>query len=166
LDNWWGGVGGSGFRSSLEGEAYEEMLYEGYGPGGVALIIEALTDNKNRTVAEIRHIFSKHGGNLGENGWFNHKAQWQYFILGRFRAIENRRHMLFSANNGVTGLIDPWGNILKSIDDSKDQVLYMRAVPRSELTPYTHYADWFAWICVLASLLWVLHTFRLFRLSA
>jgi len=50
------------------GEAYEELTYEGYGPGGVAVLVEIMTDNKNRTVAEIRHIFSKHGGNLGENG--------------------------------------------------------------------------------------------------
>jgi YebC/PmpR family DNA-binding regulatory protein len=48
--------------------AYEEITYEGYGPGGAAVIVEIMTDNKNRTVAEIRHIFSKHGGNLGENG--------------------------------------------------------------------------------------------------
>jgi YebC/PmpR family DNA-binding regulatory protein len=47
---------------------YEEVVYEGYGPGGVAVLVEAMTDNKNRTVAEVRHIFSKHGGNLGENG--------------------------------------------------------------------------------------------------
>ena len=46
----------------------EETIYERYGPGGVALLVEVLTDNKNRTVAEIRHILSKHGGNLGENG--------------------------------------------------------------------------------------------------
>lgn len=53
----------------LEGGAnYEEVTYEGYGPGGVAVLVEVMTDNKNRTVAEIRHIFSKHGGNLGENG--------------------------------------------------------------------------------------------------
>jgi len=48
--------------------AYEEIVYEGYGPGGVAVLVEVMTDNKNRTVAEIRHMFSKHGGNLGENG--------------------------------------------------------------------------------------------------
>jgi len=47
---------------------YEEITYEGYGPGGVALMLEILTDNRNRTAANIRHIFSKHGGNLGENG--------------------------------------------------------------------------------------------------
>lgn len=50
------------------GTAYEEVTYEGYGPGGVAVLVEVMTDNKNRTVSEIRHIFSKHGGNLGENG--------------------------------------------------------------------------------------------------
>jgi len=47
---------------------YEEVTYEGYGPGGVAVFVEVMTDNKNRTVAGIRHIFSKHGGNLAENG--------------------------------------------------------------------------------------------------
>ncbi len=52
----------------LEGVNYEESIYEGYGPGGVAILIETLTDNKNRAVADIRHIFSKNGGSLGENG--------------------------------------------------------------------------------------------------
>jgi YebC/PmpR family DNA-binding regulatory protein len=52
----------------LEGVDYVEMTYEGYGPGGVAIMVEALTDNKNRTAADVRSIFSKHGGNLGENG--------------------------------------------------------------------------------------------------
>ena len=51
-----------------EGVNYEEITYEGYGPSGVALLIESMTDNRNRTVAEIRHIFSKNGGNLGESG--------------------------------------------------------------------------------------------------
>ena len=52
----------------LDGAAYEEILYEGYGPGGVAILVEAMTDNKNRTVADIRHFFTKSGGNLGEGG--------------------------------------------------------------------------------------------------
>jgi len=52
----------------LPGVTYDEALYEGYGPGGAAIMIETLTDNKNRTVAEIRHLFSKYNGNLGENG--------------------------------------------------------------------------------------------------
>ena len=52
----------------IAGVSYEEVTYEGYGPGGVAVLLEALTDNKNRTVADIRHIFEKHSGNLGESG--------------------------------------------------------------------------------------------------
>lgn len=56
------GVGG------VEGESYEEMVYEGYGPGGTAILIEALTDNKNRTVSDVRHALTKNGGNLGANG--------------------------------------------------------------------------------------------------
>ncbi len=52
----------------LEGVSYEENTYEGYGPGGAAIFLESVTDNKNRAVADIRHIFSKSGGNLGENG--------------------------------------------------------------------------------------------------
>lgn len=56
----------------LEGITYEEITFEGYGPGGAALILEVVTDNRNRTVADIRHCFTKHGGNLGETnsvGW-------------------------------------------------------------------------------------------------
>ncbi|GAB6073187.1 YebC/PmpR family DNA-binding transcriptional regulator [Venenivibrio stagnispumantis] len=52
----------------LEGVTYEEVRYEGYGPEGVAIIVDAMTDNRNRTTAEIRHIFSKYGGNLGASG--------------------------------------------------------------------------------------------------
>jgi YebC/PmpR family DNA-binding regulatory protein len=52
----------------LEGVNYEEITFEGYGPGGVAILVEVLTDNRNRAVSEIRHAFSKNGGNLGESG--------------------------------------------------------------------------------------------------
>lgn len=52
----------------LDGANYEEITYEGYGPGGVAVIVHALTDNKNRTASEVRHAFKKNGGNLGETG--------------------------------------------------------------------------------------------------
>jgi YebC/PmpR family DNA-binding regulatory protein len=63
----------------LEGANYEEITYEGYGPGGVAVMVNATTDNRNRTVSELRHLFSKNSGNLGESGsvaWmFNKKGQ-------------------------------------------------------------------------------------------
>jgi len=52
----------------LEGVSYESLRYEGYGPGGVAVMVDCLTDNRNRTVAAVRHAFSKHGGNLGTDG--------------------------------------------------------------------------------------------------
>lgn len=53
-----------------EGNSFDEVAYEGYGPAGVALLVEALTDNRNRTVAEVRHVFSKHGGNMsGSTAW-------------------------------------------------------------------------------------------------
>src|SRR5690606_22691742 len=58
----------------LEGVQFEEIQYEGYGPGGVALFIETLTDNANRTVVEIRHILSKRGGSLGQSG----SVAWQF----------------------------------------------------------------------------------------
>ena len=60
----------------LPGATYEESIFEGYGPGGVALLVEVSTDNRNRTVSEIRHTFTKNGGNLGEAGsvaWMFHK---------------------------------------------------------------------------------------------
>ena len=52
----------------LEGGQLEEIMYEGYGPGGVAMLVDVVTDNRNRTVSEIRHVFSKNGGNMGESG--------------------------------------------------------------------------------------------------
>ncbi|HLR47030.1 MAG TPA: YebC/PmpR family DNA-binding transcriptional regulator, partial [Deinococcales bacterium] len=55
---------------STEGDDYDEVVYEGYGPAGVAIMVEALTDNRNRTAAEVRHVFTKHGGNMsGSTAW-------------------------------------------------------------------------------------------------
>ncbi len=74
----------------LEGIRYEQSSYEGYGPGGVAVLIEVLTDNKNRTVADVRHIFTKHNGSLGEVGcvgWmFNRKG---HITVGKDRIGED-----------------------------------------------------------------------------
>ena len=67
-----------------EGEQYEEIRYEGYGPNGVAVIVEAMTDNRNRTASNVRSTFSKHGGNLGETGsvgfMFERKGQVTYSL--------------------------------------------------------------------------------------
>jgi YebC/PmpR family DNA-binding regulatory protein len=74
----------------LEGVTYDEVSYEGYGPGGVAIFLEVLTDNKNRAVSELRHIFSKSGGNIGESGcvaWmFSRKG---YIVVEKSKATED-----------------------------------------------------------------------------
>ena len=69
----------------LEGVNYEEISYEGYGPGGVAILMDIMTDNKNRTVAEIRHLMSKYQGNLGENG----SVSWMFEKLGQITISKN-----------------------------------------------------------------------------
>lgn len=66
-----------------EGTVYEELRYEGYGPGGVAVMIDILTDNRNRTAGEIRHIFSKNGGNMGETG----SVGWIFEEKGQLRIL-------------------------------------------------------------------------------
>ena len=74
----------------LPGQSYEDAAYEGYGPGGVAMMVEVVTDNKNRTVSEIRHIFAKHGGNLGETGcvsWMFHKKG--FIVVEKSKANED-----------------------------------------------------------------------------
>ncbi|QMU55690.1 MAG: YebC/PmpR family DNA-binding transcriptional regulator [Candidatus Mycalebacterium zealandia] len=63
----------------VEGADFQEVFYEGYGPGGSAVYVQVLTDNRNRTVSDIRHIFSKYGGNLGENGC----VAWMFEMKGR-----------------------------------------------------------------------------------
>jgi YebC/PmpR family DNA-binding regulatory protein len=72
----------------LEGQNYEEITYEGYGPGGAAVLIESLTDNKNRAVAEIRHIFSKNSGNLGENGCVGWMFEKKGYIATEKEAVD------------------------------------------------------------------------------
>lgn len=71
----------------LEGATYEEVSYEGYGPGGTAIYIEASTDNPNRTVAEVRHALSRHGGNLGASG----SVAWMFDRLGQLY-LDATRH--------------------------------------------------------------------------
>jgi YebC/PmpR family DNA-binding regulatory protein len=75
----------------LPGVSYEEITYEGYGPGGVAVIVESMTDNRNRTVSEIRNIFSKAGGNMGEAGcvsWMFHKKG--YLVVNQAKIDEEK----------------------------------------------------------------------------
>lgn len=70
----------------LEGFRLEEASYEGYGPGGVAVFVQAATDNRNRTVSDVRHLFSKYGGNLGESGSVN----WMFEKTGQFLVAKDQ----------------------------------------------------------------------------
>jgi len=85
----------------LPGVQYEEILYEGYGPGGVALLIEIMTDNKNRTVAEIRHLLGKQGGSLGESGC----VAWMFERKGNLvidkKAVDEDRLMSIALDAGA-----------------------------------------------------------------
>ncbi len=94
----------------LPGSVYEESIYEGYGPGGVAMMLEVATDNKNRTLSEIRHIFGKHGGNLGANGcvaWIFTKKG--YIILSKDKADEETLLNLVT-DAGAEDLVDDGSN--------------------------------------------------------
>jgi len=69
----------------LEGVTYEEITFEGYGPGGIAVMIDSMTDNRNRTVAEVRHALTKHGGNLGQTN----SVAWMFKAKGIFRVAKD-----------------------------------------------------------------------------
>ncbi len=86
----------------LPGVSYEESSYEGYGPGGIAVYLETLSDNKNRTVAEIRHMFAKFNGNLGENG----SVAWMFQRLGQITvnrdAADEDTLMMLALDSGAS----------------------------------------------------------------
>ena len=87
-------------------DAFEEIIYEGYGPGGVAVIVEALTDNRNRTAGDVRHIFDKYGGNLGTNGcvsfMFDKKGQ---FIIEKTKKVDEDNLMIAALEAGALDVI-------------------------------------------------------------
>ena len=85
----------------LEGVNYEESIYEGYGPGGAAVLIESVTDNKNRAVADIRHIFSKCGGNLGENGCVSWMFDSKGYIDVEKKAVDEDKLMEMAIEAGA-----------------------------------------------------------------
>lgn len=90
-----------GAGTGTDGEAYEHVTYEGYGPGGVAVLVEALTDNRNRTASDIRHIFAKNDGNLGTSG----AVAWQFerkgVIICDAEQVEEDDLMLAAADAGA-----------------------------------------------------------------
>jgi YebC/PmpR family DNA-binding regulatory protein len=111
---------------------YEEILYEGYGPGGVAVLLEIMTDNRNRTAADIRHLFTKYGGNLGESGCVN----WMFdkkglFLVDKTPAINEEDLMLLAIEAGaedfkaeddqfeITTAPDDWESVREALEKAK-----------------------------------------------
>lgn len=96
---------------TLNGAQYEEITYEGYGPGGVAIIVQTLTDNRNRTAAEIRHAFSKNGGNLGETGSvsFVFNRRGYILILDQSKEIDEDELTLVALEAGAEDLVNQDG---------------------------------------------------------
>lgn len=92
---------------SADGKAYEEITYEGYGIAGVAVMVEALTDNRNRTAADVRHVFSKYGGNLGETGcvgWMFHRKG--LFVVNKTEGISEDELMEMVLEAGAEDIVD------------------------------------------------------------
>lgn len=85
----------------LDGVNYEEIIYEGYGPGGAAIFLESLTDNKNRAVADIRHIFNKYGGNLGENGCVGWMFDKKGYIVVEMEGLDEEMVMNTAIDSGA-----------------------------------------------------------------
>ena len=90
-----------GSGTETDAAAFETVLYEGYAPGGVALIVEALTDNRNRTASEVRHLFGKHDGNLGESGSVAWLFERRGIVLVGADGVDEDELMLAAAEGGA-----------------------------------------------------------------
>lgn len=94
----------------LPGATYEESVYEAYGPGGVAMMVEVATDNKNRTISEIRHIFSKHGGNLGESGCVAWMFSKKGYVVVEKEKADDEKLLNLVMEAGAEDLVDDGSN--------------------------------------------------------
>jgi YebC/PmpR family DNA-binding regulatory protein len=90
----------------IAGEVYDEIMYEGYGPGGVAILVECLTDNRNRTVADVRHYFAKNNGNLGESGCVAYMFDKRGMILVDKSTVEEEVLMDAALEAGAEDVVE------------------------------------------------------------
>ncbi len=106
----------------LEGVSYEESIYEGYGPGGAAVLVESLTDNKNRTVAEVRSIFNKNGGSLGEYGCVAWMFQKKGYIVVESKAVDEETLMETALEAGAEDIKEDEGTfeVITATEDFED----------------------------------------------
>ncbi|MCK9515170.1 MAG: YebC/PmpR family DNA-binding transcriptional regulator [Ottowia sp.] len=119
---------------NLEGVSYEQIRYEGYGAGGAAIIVDTMTDNRVRTVAEVRHVFSKHGGNLGTEG----SVAFQFQHVGQFffgPGASEEKIMEATLEAGAKDLITDEDGTIEVISEPQDFDAVKQALEAAGLTP-------------------------------
>src|ERR687890_869835 len=117
-----------------EGVTYDEITYEGYGPGGVAVMVDSMTDNRNRTVAEIRHIFGKNGGNLGTSGAVNWMFEKKGYIVVEKSAKPEEELFEVVTDAGAEDLRDD-GDNFEIITAPDDFEAVLEAVKKAGVEP-------------------------------
>lgn len=122
------GIGGG------EGDAYEEMVYEGYGPGGAAILIEALTDNKNRTASDVRHALTKNGGNLGSSGCVAYLFEKRGILLFSREGIDSDGLMEAAIEAGAEDVIE-MDDILEVVTSASDFDAVQEVLESAEYIP-------------------------------
>jgi YebC/PmpR family DNA-binding regulatory protein len=120
----------------LEGSVYEELTYEGYGPGGVAVMAEVLTDNKNRAAAEIRHIFSKNAGNLGDTGCVGWMFTKKGTIVYEKGTVDEEKLMDIALEAGADDVTEDESTIVVTTDPKSFYAVKEEIDKRTDLPAY------------------------------
>ena len=118
----------------LEGAAYEEITLEGYGPGGVAILVEGTSDNRNRTVAEIRHVFTKNGGNLGGAGSVSYMFKPRGFIAIATDKVDEEKLMDLALEAGADDIV-PSGEVFEVYTSPNSYEAVLAAVKKAGIEP-------------------------------
>ena len=109
-----------------DGSSFEEVSFEGYGPGGIAYYIEATTDNNNRTVSEVRHIFTKHGGNMGTNGSVSYLFEQKGMIGVPSEGLDEESFLLEAIEAGAEDVIVEEGATLFMVMTERTELFHVR----------------------------------------
>ncbi|KPA09519.1 transcriptional regulator [Candidatus Magnetomorum sp. HK-1] len=117
----------------LEGVSYDEITYEGYAPGGAAVLVECLTDNKNRAVAEVRHLFNKSGGNLGENGCVAWMFDKKGLIVVKKDGVDEDQLMEIAIDAGAEDVNDE-GDTFEVITETGDFETVKEAIEKASIS--------------------------------
>ena len=122
-----------GSGADADADAFETIVYEGYGPEGVAVIVEALTDNRNRTAADVRHMFAKHGGNLGATG----AVAWQFerrgVVVVPAEGVDEEELLLVAADGGAED-VEPDGTVFQVTSAPEELSAVRQAIEAAGMT--------------------------------